>query len=355
MLPSKSRPVVQTPPELFDLYYRVQDMQERYVSYLEKTPAGRIVKAEFSLHTWFSPCIHNWLLNSSDKLLSWVDNAIDADKLEPIDKHSGVLHSSSVLDLFSYLNQMYEFLNKLNWKEAGGLRFNSLTEVELANERDSREFHWSLFLTRFSRTVQYCLAKYCDIISKRISDDKIKYEKEILKSKNFTLDEALGIGKAKDKLAKSAQHLVAQREWISSGHHTENVCTQVNNIEACRVQLNELYDKIGVDNIQEFVEKYRQQNAMLLKKSQQKLNEIKNSRLMDGCLTISIVSAENLVALDSNGASDPYCVVSVAENKTELKGGSAWTSMNPWKSQTETENLRQLAKTRIISETLNPK
>ena len=69
----------------------------------------------------------------------------------------------------------------------------------------------------------------------------------------------------------------------------------LNDIEAAHEQLNLLYTLMDVDYIAQIID------------------DIEGSMIMDEksyLYTLKIVMAENLVALDSNGLSDMYCVIS---------------------------------------------
>lgn len=94
-------------------------------------------------------------------------------------------------------------------------------------------------------------------------------------------------------------------------------CIKLNNIEAAREQLDKLYETMEVDRLSEVI---NQHEPTVLEVVEQ------DSYLY----TIKIVLAENLAALDSNGYSDPYCVLA-------------------------DEVGNRLVATRVIYETLNPR
>jgi hypothetical protein len=73
-------------------------------------------------------------------------------------------------------------------------------------------------------------------------------------------------------------------------------CIMLNDIEAAHEQLNLLYTLMDVDYIAQIIDDT--EGSMMMEDEKSYL------------YTLKIVMAENLVALDSNGLSDMYCVIS---------------------------------------------
>jgi len=63
------------------------------------------------------------------------------------------------------------------------------------------------------------------------------------------------------------------------------------------------------------------------------IDDIEGSMIMDEksyLYTLKIVMAENLVALDSNGLSDMYCVISDEGDKMLVQMHIIYETLNPW-------------------------
>ena len=88
----------------------------------------------------------------------------------------------------------------------------------------------------------------------------------------------------------------------------------LNDIEAAHEQLNLLYTLMDVDYIAQIID------------------DIEGSMIMDEksyLYTLKIVMAENLVALDSNGLSDMYYVISDEGDKMLVQMHIIYETLNP--------------------------
>ncbi|CAG8466900.1 6261_t:CDS:10 [Acaulospora morrowiae] len=270
MTPEEGIPV----EDIFDLYREILVLKTVFE---ERCPD---TKFTLGIQDWFGPHVKMWLESTKSKTSDWVMTAINVDEFKAVSTTDA--HSSSVVDLFTSFNQTVDFIKKLNWP----------------NKNQS-----ALYMTSLSGAISEALEKYCESIEDR-------FRKDILPD-----DEA---GQATAK--QSAWYIKAKTAIASEKTMPSDIkpssCIMLNNIEAAREQLDKLYEVMEVDALV----------SILHKSENEPESEAKNKYLY----TIKIVLAEDLLALDNNGLSDPYCVL------TDELGN-------------------RLVETRVIYETLDPR
>ncbi|CAG8433104.1 7775_t:CDS:10 [Ambispora gerdemannii] len=262
--------------DIFELYREVLSIKGLYEIHCSGT------KFNFSIEEWFRPHVLKWLEMTDNRTPEWVHSAISVDEFKPIS--STDRHSSSVVDLFTSFNQTIEFLKRLNWPN---------------------EYQFARFMTSLSRTISKALDQYC-----------VKME-ALFRSDMFPEEEHAQETQKQSAWYVRAKTAIASDEKIIPFDFKPELCIKLNNLEAGRDQLDKLYYSIDVDYLSEVI---RDAGPAVPEKVE------KNRYLF----TIKIVLAENIAALDANGYSDPYCVLSDEVGKS-------------------------LAKTRVIYETLNPR
>eukprot|EP00158_Paraphelidium_tribonemae_P009527 Partr_v1_DN28890_c0_g1_i2_m33021 putative C2 domain protein len=346
MTPKSTKQVgVATPAvsnSVFELYYILRDIQIKYKSFLK----DQWIQNEFSVYNWFSACIHNWIMSSETKLLDWVDSAVSMDKFEAISESEGVLHSTSMIDLFFCLKQMHDCLSQLGWQQSD----------HSADDYDAREYQWALFVTRYSLLLKRAVARYCTLIENQVLDQHLKCERVgirpgilsgLVDDAIHNLDSALGLDKpkAKAKENQAGNELIKNTGWLSYGTETVKTCIRVNNLEAARVQVNELFESLHINKIQAVLNRHKRDDVS------QDMGT--SSASISGYLTVEVVHAENLMACDAGGTSDAYCVVSVEEH---VKSNDGWSSVNPWGPEKANGlSVKEVARTKIIPLSLNPR
>ncbi|KAG9306366.1 hypothetical protein G9A89_018249 [Geosiphon pyriformis] len=261
---------------IFDLYREVLNIKLLYESHCIGA------KFNFSIDGWFAPHVRKWLEMTDAKTPEWVHSAISVDEFKPVSTTDK--HSSSVVDLFTSFNQTVEYLKKLQWPN---------------------EYQYARFMTSLSRTISKALEQYCNKMEELFCIDMSPLEETVQE----TTKQSAWYVRAKTAIASD--------EKIIPFDFKPELCIKLNNIEAGREQLDKLYNSMDVDYLSEVI---RDAGPAVPEK-------IEKTRYL---FTIKIVLAENLAALDANGYSDPYCVL------TDEKG-------------------KRLAETRVIYETLNPR
>jgi hypothetical protein len=116
---------------VFELYHAVRNLQKTY----EKIDFR--LSDKFPMAKWFRAFVLQWLSHSEGKLFQWVKSAIEHDDLQSISDQ--VLHSSSVLDLFTSFQQLVDFVKGLDWP----------------NEHDARRFYFAVFYDIIAAIARY--------------------------------------------------------------------------------------------------------------------------------------------------------------------------------------------------------
>ncbi|CAG8589825.1 11649_t:CDS:10 [Funneliformis caledonium] len=263
--------------DIFELYREVLVIKQIF---LENCHGENFT---FNIQEWFGPHVRKWLEAMDSKTPEWVDSAVKVDKFKAVSATDS--HSSSVVDLFTSFNQTIDFLKRLNWPN---------------------EFQSARYMTSLSRTVSKALEQYCNVIEGKFKVDM------------FPPEETEQIASKQSAWYIRAKTAMATDKAVPLDIKPES-CVKINNIEAAREQLDSLYNTMDVDYLAQIIRDSDQAPPVPEK--------VEKNRYL---YTIKIVQAENLPALDTNGSSDPYCVLS------DEKG------MN-------------LVRTRVIYETLNPR
>ena len=358
---------------IFDLYFITADIKNKFGKFIEDPVLGE----EFTVHTWFSICIHNWLIQSEQKLIDWTMNAINLDKFLSISTGDNMLHSNSVVDLFFCVRQILECLKKLEW--------NKSNSNDYSREAQEKRHQWGLFISRFSLILSHVVTKYAETVSEQVTSSheqrlkaKKKNNSKLAKlMADFKLGNDTSMKKTKNsELSKSLNNvnLVQNQDsddWLADGEFVKSTCVKINNLESAREQVTELYDSLDIDGL---MSDWGNQSRLGNSLAENHVASVAAAGIT-GYLSLNIVSAENLMPADGSGYSDPYCMINVlsrhltAINDTESKSSPSKTSINSLKLQEWTvinpfqnsqahnaENeIKQVAKSKIIRRNLNPR
>ena len=95
-------------PQYLNLHFRVKLFYNQYIAPIQK----EIAASDYVL--WFEPFVMNWLNDNDDISMEYLHNAFDKDKQSEFQQTSEhCVFSSSVVDVFTQLNQCYDVIKKL--------------------------------------------------------------------------------------------------------------------------------------------------------------------------------------------------------------------------------------------------
>ncbi|MGH0146839.1 UNVERIFIED_CONTAM: hypothetical protein FKN15_034849 [Acipenser sinensis] len=100
---------------LFELYITLKALKQ-YREFLPLKDAKALALCGF--HEWFKTSIHKWLQIVHEKSCDRIRKAVEVDKLEHVDALSK--HSSSAVDVTTCFNQVKEFWVQLAWPDSAG-------------------------------------------------------------------------------------------------------------------------------------------------------------------------------------------------------------------------------------------
>lgn len=346
------KPVLLAASHIFELYNRVRELQQNYLPLAvecEDSYSSETLTRGFSLHNWFEPCLHSWLIISEGKLLEWVDTALKMDHFQAINEENGLLHSTSVVDLFFCSRQMVEVLKKLEWEKAGG----SPVFLDLGTELDNRRHQWASIMTRYSRVLSRSIIRYCEKISKMIDNERKSYIQRCEDDfeASFASRQCLSTFYW---IPTRTRKLLTRKEWLANAERASRICVMVNNVESARSQLLDVYNNLNVQELSEWMnntEDFAEQSGR-----RQSISKSGNNHLVSGLMNIKVVCAENLIACDTGGLSDPFCQVLVKEPpKGETIFENLTSTQTTFNISNHREYYRPIAKTKTIRNSLNPR
>ena len=129
-------------PQYMNLHFRVKMFYNQYVSSIQKDNVPDYC-------AWFEPFVMSWLNDNDDISMEYLHNAYEKDKQSQFQQTSEhCLFSSSVVDVFTQLNQCYDVIKKLECPNQDVL---------------------NRFLRRFSLSITKVLLAYSNVIRREFS------------------------------------------------------------------------------------------------------------------------------------------------------------------------------------------
>ncbi|KAJ6581995.1 hypothetical protein B0H19DRAFT_1117211 [Mycena capillaripes] len=265
--------------DIFALYRRAKTLLGMYAAFC---PQGHI---EFDINAFFEPYVRQWLVNTDDKTGQWVKAAIAADKFQA-EGNQG--HSSSIVDLFDSLRSPIDFLLDLEWEN---------------------EYQDAGFFTALSQSVLKAIEQYCRTVEAMFLAEMFPRPTDALQSQKSSawLDKARQLANQGDKKAV-----------VEAFNFQPETCVKLNNVEAARKLLDNMYTQMQADRIAEVLKENPNRNQ--------------DERFL---FSVKVAVAEGLVPLDHSPSSD--------------KLDSFITLSDDF------DQNRKLAQTRTIYDTLNPR
>ncbi|KAJ3516308.1 hypothetical protein NLJ89_g1203 [Agrocybe chaxingu] len=258
--------------DIFALYRRSRMLLGMYRAFV---PDGTF---EFQITIFFEPYVRQWLLNTDNRTQQWVE-AFESEGAEG--------HSSSIVDLFDSLRSPINFLEELEWED---------------------EYQEGRFATSLSKTISKAVDQYCRNIEALFLTEMFPRPTDYLQPQ-----------KSSAWLEKARQLTITGEKRVEPFNFRSESCVKLNNVEAARKLLDNMYNQMQVDKVAETLSKL----APPVPEKQER------DRFL---FSVKILTAEGLVPLDSSPNSKLDTFVTLSD-----------------------EAGTRLAKTRTIYETLNPR
>ncbi|KAF8335868.1 uncharacterized protein EI90DRAFT_2912352 [Cantharellus anzutake] len=262
--------------DIFSLYRRTKTLGDMHRAFCPEA------NEDFDITGYFRPYVQQWIIITDNKTTQWtVQYSLGMSQFETEGEES---HSSSIIDLFDSLKPPIDFLLELKW-----------TDV----------YEEARFFTSLAKTISNAVQQYC----RRIED---LFMAEMFPRPPPETQE-------KDRMAllmERAKMTMGGERKIEPFNFMASSCIKLNNIEAARKLLDQLYQRMDVDQISKRLD-------TLAPPVPPKTKE----RYL---FTVKIVQAQNLPPNDSSSKLDTFVTLS-------------------------DENGYRLAKTRTICDTLEPR
>ncbi|KAG0297547.1 hypothetical protein BGZ96_005855 [Linnemannia gamsii] len=277
--------------DVFPLYQLCRELVSLFEEY---APSSSV---HFNISTWFRPYVLKYLEDLDSSILGWVTAAIQQDKFEEVSVGAG--HSSSASDLFAFFYDPLRWIRGLNW---------------------SNDYQRATFMSKLAKVfckavdlyAQYMESMFLEFMPSSVSAVTSK------EAKSFSEQFASFTFRSESAEAKKASRFV----------FTPKMCVLMNNIEAVRQRLDELYRDMDVDEIVQIL----RDNEPAPEQTEEEPHQFE----------VVIVSAERLLPMDTNEKSDPYVVLS-HDDKELFRTTTIYANINPrWNEVYETTLTKEI-------------
>ncbi|THG95324.1 hypothetical protein EW026_g6311 [Hermanssonia centrifuga] len=278
---SRNGPTPDVPiQDIFALYRRTKTLMGMYKAFCTKGDA------EFDLGGFFEPYVSQWLVDTDSKTTQWVQAAIAADKFQAEGPEG---HSSSIIDLFDSLRSPISFLDDLEWTD---------------------ELQEAKFYTSLSKTISKAVEHYCRSVEELFMTEMFPRPTDYLQPQ-----------KSSAWLEKAKQLANTTEKKLEPFTFQPESCVKLNNIEAARRLLDNMYAQMQADK-----------KAEILAQAPPPVPE-KGAveRLPRFLFTVKIVIAEGLVPLESSPSSrlDTFVTLSDEQGIRLAKTRTIYESLAP--------------------------
>ncbi|KAF9095477.1 hypothetical protein BGX23_000441 [Mortierella sp. AD031] len=277
--------------DVFPLYQLCRELVSLFEEY---APSSSV---HFNISTWFRPYVLKYLEDLDSNILGWVTAAIKQDQFEEVSVGAG--HSSSASDLFAFFYDPLRWIRGLNWSD---------------------DYQRATFMSKLAKVfckavdlyAQYMESMFLEFMPSSVSAVTSK------EAKTFSEQFASFTFRSESAEAKKAARFV----------FTPKMCVLMNNIEAVRQRLDELYRDMDVDEIVRIL----RDNEPVPETTEEAPHQFE----------VVFVSAERLLPMDTNEKSDPYVVLS-HEDKELFRTKTIYANINPrWNEVYETTLTKEL-------------
>ncbi|KAJ3822209.1 hypothetical protein EV361DRAFT_921967 [Lentinula raphanica] len=194
--------------DIFALYRRTKTLLAMLAAFAPEHPI------DFGLTQFFEPYVLQWLINTDNKTSNWVEAAIAADKFEAEGAEG---HSSSIVDLFDSLRSPINFLQDLEWED---------------------DYQNARFFTALSKTIAKAVEQYCRSIETKFLSEMFPRPNDYLQPQ-----------KSSAWLEKARQLAIQGEKKVEPFNFQPESCVKLNNVEAARKLLDNMYNQMEVDKL----------------------------------------------------------------------------------------------------------
>ncbi|KIY65186.1 hypothetical protein CYLTODRAFT_357221 [Cylindrobasidium torrendii FP15055 ss-10] len=194
--------------DIFALYRRTKTVVGMFGAFV---PEGQL---QFELPPFFEPYVRQWLLNTDAKTTQWVEAAVAQDKWESEGPEG---HSTSIVDLFDSLKSPINVLLDLEWED---------------------EYQTARFFTALARTVSKALEQYCRSVESLFLSEMFPRPTDYIQPQ-----------KQSAWLEKARQLALTGEKRVEPFNFRSESCVKLNNIEAARQSLDNMYNQMEVDKL----------------------------------------------------------------------------------------------------------
>ncbi|KAG0308322.1 hypothetical protein BGZ99_001171, partial [Dissophora globulifera] len=237
----------------------------------------------FNISHWFQPYVLKYLETLDSSISDWVTAAIKQDAFEEVNIGAG--HSSSASDLFAFFYEPLTWIKGLNWPD---------------------DYQRATFISKLAKVFCKAVDLYAQYMETMFNGCMPSSVTAVATTEVKTLSEQLAsfTFRSESAEAKKATQFV----------FTPKMCVLVNNIEAVRQRLDELYRNMDVDEVAQIL---HEQGP-----------EIEIDPTAPHQFEIVFVNGERLLPMDSNEASDPF-IIMTHEGKEVFKSKTVYATINP--------------------------
>ncbi|KAJ8074784.1 hypothetical protein PM082_019109 [Marasmius tenuissimus] len=263
--------------DIFTLYRRTKTLMNMYNAFC---PEG---ETSFNMGDFFEPYVRQWLTNTDSTTENWVSAAIAADKFQAEDAEG---HSSSIVDLFDSLRSPINFLQDLEWED---------------------DYQNARFFTSLSKTVSKAVEQYCRSIETLFLSEMFPRPNDYLQPQ-----------KSSAWLEKARQLAVQGEKKVEPFNFQPETCVKLNNVEAARRLLDNMYNQIQADQLAEILSKHAPPVPA----------KVERERFL---FSVKVVRAEGLVSLDGGSSNklDTFITLSDENGNRVAKTRTIYESPEP--------------------------
>lgn len=271
----------------FELYKELADFRRIYADALP----GKAFP--YKLEDVLQEFVWKWINATDAQVMGWVEQAIKHDSFQVRNEDQSrspseeERHSNSVLDVFRSFNQVIEQVTKLEWDD---------------------DLTYAKFMTALSKSLGNGISHYCEILDQMFHRemDRLTPEQEMA-AKQTTQQKYL-------QYAKDAWNNETRVEPFQ--FYPESF-VKLNDVSFAIQQWDKLESEMNVDACADVIKRH---NPPSLQQRRKVTNYV---------FTIKLVEAEGLKALDVNGFSDPYVVLTDEYQKRLFKTKTIYRNLNP--------------------------